>query len=423
MKVRLRMFMVLATLVIGVVAALPQAQGRAQSSGETELLMQGTLADNEYPAAPVFVRLLRINMAAGSSSPLHTHPGPEFGLVEQGNLTVQVNGPARLSEPGSPSGDGTPVAGAEATTNTEFELAIGEQIVYLPQTPMTFRNGTEDPLSIMSVVILPAGNQHPPGITYLNGQPAANAFDGVSPEILGDGVATVLPRGGMDVVVERIRLAPGEPIPASDNATLLSLERGILDFTVISGKAQVTRTATPGPQPDTAPQTEVSLSKGDAVFFPLGMKEVVREGTPDELVLLRLSLVPAGDGPTPTPSTEGQGEIIIATPDAAATPALSTDGSPTADVSNDTPTATATPDDGTIREGSLVESNSEGVNVRSGPGTDFEIAFQVFTGDQMTVTGPSEEGDGYVWWPVVLVDDPSVTGYVAEEFIDLVVEE
>ena len=137
-------------------------------------------------------------------------PGQSSASSSKGNLTVQVNGPARLSEPGSPSGDGTPVAGAEATTNTEFELAVGEQIVYLPQTPMTFRNGTEDPLSIMSVVILPAGNQHPPGITYLNGQPAANAFDGVSPEILGDGVATVLPRGGMDVVVERIRLAPGE---------------------------------------------------------------------------------------------------------------------------------------------------------------------------------------------------------------------
>ena len=41
----------------------------------------------------------------------------------------------------------------------------------------------------------------------------------------------------------------------------------------------------------------------------------------------------------------------------------------------------------------------------------------------MTVTGPSEEADGYVWWPVVLVADTSVTGYVAEEFIDLVVEE
>ena len=411
-------------MMVALFAALsPLADVHAQSDDQTELLIRGTLADNEYPVAPVFVRLLRINMAPGSSSPLHTHPGPEFGLIEQGAMTVQVNGPARLSEPGTPSDDGTPAAGSDAVTNEEFELGVGEQIVYLPQTPMTFRNGGEDPLAILSVVILPAGNQHPPGITYLNGQPESNAFDGVSPVILGDGVATVLPRGGMDVVVERIRLAPGEAIPASDNASLVSLESGTLDFTVIGGKVQVSRTATPGPQPDTAPQTEVKLSTGDGVFFPLGMSEVNRDGTPDELVVLRLSLVPSGDGPTPTPSTEGRGEIVIATPATPATPGAGSQGTPTAEANNGTPTATATPDDGKIREGSLVESNSEGVNVRSGAGTDFEIAFQVFTGERMTVTGPSEEADGYVWWPVELEADTSVTGYVAEEFIDLVVEE
>ncbi|MCC6675380.1 MAG: SH3 domain-containing protein, partial [Thermomicrobiales bacterium] len=67
--------------------------------------------------------------------------------------------------------------------------------------------------------------------------------------------------------------------------------------------------------------------------------------------------------------------------------------------------------------------NSDGVNIRTGAGTGFEIVTQVFIGDQLRITGESEEGDDFVWWPVELVDDTSITGYIAEDFIDLVIEE
>jgi Bacterial SH3 domain len=410
----LLVFMMLSALLVGTTQT---SRVQAQSDVDSELLIQTNLGESEYPVAPAFVRLLRINLTSGASSPLHTHPGPELGLVEQGILTVEVNGPARISEPGADVGQGTPVAGAEASTNADFELTTGEQILYLPQTPMTFRNADEGPLSILSVVILPAGNQHPPGITYLNGQPEANAFEGVSPEILGDGVATVLPAGGIDLTVDRIRLAPNQAIPASDSTVLYSLERGTMDFTVVSGKVQVSRTSSPGPQPDTAPGTDVSLSKGDAVFFPIGSKEVSREGSDSELVLLRMTLAPGG-GVSPTPAAEGVGEISII--NSSGTSVASPAASPDASTGAATPVATATKAPNEIQTGATVVANSDGVNIRSGAGIDYEIVTQVFTGDEMEITGPSEDADDYTWWPVALVNDPSVTGYIVEEFIDLV---
>jgi Bacterial SH3 domain len=206
---------------------------------------------------------------------------------------------------------------------------------------------------------------------------------------------------------------------------LLSLESGVLDFTVVGGKVQVSRTATPGPQPDTAPDTDISLARGDAVFFPLGMREVDRSDIDGDLVLLRMTITAAGDDAAPTPAESGIGEIralateIEETP-SAETPAASPEAGGTPGAGEPTQTPEGQPTE--KGEGAIVESNSEGVNVRSGPGTGFEVVFQVFIGDQMRITGEAEEADGFVWWPVELVDDPSVTGYIADDFIDLVEE-
>jgi hypothetical protein len=397
----------------------------AEDAPASEVLFRVDLADDEYPINPAFVRLLRITMAENALSPLHTHPGPEFGLIEQGTLTVQVNGEARIitgDEDAEEGDDGTPTAGSDAPIESEFELGAGELIAYMPQTPMTFRNADADPVSILAAVLLPAGHQHPPGITYVDGQPNATAFEGVSPEILGDGVATTLPRGGITVTLERLRIAVGEPIPAFSDPVLLSLESGVLDFEVVGGKVQVSRTATPGPQPDLAPETEISLAKGDAAFFPVGMREVDRSGIESDLVLLRLTLTYSGDDPAPTPAETGPGEIRIIEAGAAETPeATPSDGTPEPAAS---PTPEPEPEEEDepqgLGEGALVEATAESVNVRSGAGTGFEVTTQVFTGQQMRITGDSEEADGYVWWPIELVDDPTVTGYIVEDFIQLV---
>lgn len=380
---------------------------------DSEVLISVNLAEGQYPIAPAFVRLLRITMAPEANSPLHTHPGPEIALLEEGTLTVQVNGTATITRQSDVS---TPEAGVNAPNNTEFELQQGELITYLPETPMTFTNNSDAPVSLLTVVLLPAGNQHPPGISYLDGQPAADAFEGVAPAILGDGVATVLPRDGMLLTVERLRIGGGQPIPAFNEPVMLSLESGVLDFTVIGGKVQVSRTATPGPQPDSAPETVISLAKSDAIFFPLGMKSVDRSALEGDIVLLRMALRNGNPEAEPTASETGMGEIRVL-----ASELIETPGSPVAGASPES--ATPESEEPVMEEGAIVEANSDGVNLRTGPGTGFEIVTQVFVGDQMRITGESEEGDDYVWWPIELVDDPSITGYIAEDFIDLVTEE
>ena len=137
-------------------------------------------------------------------------------------------------------------------------------------------------------------------MTYVNGQPDASAFEGVTPQILGDGVASTMPANGIRLTVDELKLAQGEPIPASTGQTMLSLEQGALDFTVIGGKVQISRGATPGPQPDTAPGTETSLAANDAIYFPLGMKEAARAESDGPISFLRLTITPAQPDSEPT---------------------------------------------------------------------------------------------------------------------------
>jgi hypothetical protein len=37
----------------------------------------------------------------------------------------------------------------------------------------------------------------------------------------------------------------------------------------------------------------------------------------------------------------------------------------------------------------------------------------------MKVTGPSQQGDNYTWWPVQDVNDASIAGFIASDFIEV----
>ena len=424
MRTRLsRRFALLAALLAMTLLLPAVPAGAVQDSAESGPLIDVTIDSGQYPVAPAFVRLLRIVLEPGGSSPLHTHPGPEIALVERGVVTVQVGGPAELVVAGDSTAAGTPAAGALAPFDSEFEMTAGDQLTYLPQTSMTFRNGGSTAASILTVVLLPAGHQHPPGVTYVNGQPEATAFEGVTPQILGDGVASSMPNNGIRITVDELRLNQGEAIPAAANPVMLSLEQGTLDFQVVGGKVQISRGATPGPQPDAAPGTEEQLAANDALFFPLGMKEAARAENDGPVSFLRLSITPAKQSGEPTPTTEGVGEILV-TGTESSTSAAGTQtpgaGTPPAGAS---PTAepkaspTATPASGP-REGDTVTVNSDGVNLRACPGTDCEIVTQLFIGQTLTITGPSEDDGEYIWWPISVDDDPSITGYIAQDFFD-----
>ncbi len=402
--------------------SLPVAAQESESPG---VLIDATLDAGDYPIAPAFVRLLRITLEPDASSPLHTHPGPEIVVVERGTLTVKVGGVADLTLVSDRSDAGTPTAGQLAPVDSEFEMTAGDQLAYLPQTPMTFRNAGSETVSLLTVVLLPAGHQHPPGVTYIGGQPGAEAFSGVTPQILGDGVASSMPANGIRIVVDQLDIDKGDPIPAEATQTMLSLRQGGLDFTVIGGKVQISRGATPGPQPDSAPGTETNLAVNDAIYAPLGMKEAVRPETDGAISFLRLTISPSNPETEPTPSGEGVGEIqvtgteITSTPEGDTPPADGTPGAgPTsAPETAASPTATATPSG--PKEGDSIAVNSDGVNMRDCASTDCEIVTQVFFGQTVTILGPSEDDGTYIWWPVALDDDPSITGYIAQDFLDL----
>ena len=407
------------TLLLSAVSLIPDIS-LAQDDNGVETLFRVDLADSEYPVDPAYLRLVRIELDGGASNWIHTHPGPEFGFVEAGAITAEVNGPARIYI-ATDSQDDPPTA-SDAPANEEFELTEQDLIVYLANTPMAFRNAGSDQASLLAITLVPYGSQRPPNTTYLNGQPTAGAFDGITPTVLGDGIMTVLPRDGVTVVLERLWLNPGDPIPATEYPTLLSLESGALDYEVVSGNVQPHRSATPGAQPPAAPETQISLSQYDATAFPAGMNEVDRSSQEGELVLLRLTLESSSSEASPTPMFDGVATIqildgVAEEPPGAESPAASPQA-------GGTPGAAPTPEDQapSLGEGALVESNSEGVNVRTGAGTSFEVSTQVFTGQQMRITGESEEADGFIWWPVELVEDPSVTGFIADDFIDLVDE-
>jgi hypothetical protein len=38
-------------------------------------------------------------------------------------------------------------------------------------------------------------------------------------------------------------------------------------------------------------------------------------------------------------------------------------------------------------------------------------------GQALTVTGPAEQGNDITWWPVQDATDPTIAGYVAEQFL------
>jgi quercetin dioxygenase-like cupin family protein len=418
---RIRRFLLIAPLLALLVASPLANSVSAQDDEGTGILIDATLDAGDYPVAPVFVRLLRITLDPDASSPLHTHPGPEIVLVERGTLTVQVGGAAELALAEERGASGTPVAGSLAPVDSEFEMTAGDQLIYLPQTPMTFRNAGSEPVSLLTVVLLPAGHQHPPGVTYINGQPDAEAFAGLTPQILGDGVASSMPTNGIRILVDELSLEEGQAIPSSTTQTMLSLQQGGLDFTVIGGKVQVSRSATPGPQPDLAPGTETNLAIGDALYVPLGMKEAPRPEDDGPVSFMRLTIEPANPENEPTPTGDGAGEIQVTGTEVTPEPDGGTPAAGASPEPNETVVATPTPEPTPSgpQEGDSVMVNSDGVNMRACASTECEIVTQVFYGQTVTILGPSEDDGEYVWWPVSLDEDPSITGYIAQDFLDL----
>ncbi len=69
----------------------------------------------------------------------------------------------------------------------------------------------------------------------------------------------------------------------------------------------------------------------------------------------------------------------------------------------------------TEAEGQLAEVNTDGVNMRSEPTTDSEVVQVLAAGTVVTITGDTQEADGYTWAPIQLED--GTAGWIVADFL------
>ena len=219
----------LGTFVAG--ASFRPAPSTAQGDEATpESAAPTSLVDvvlDPMPLAPSFVRLIRITMQPGSSIPMRSHPGPKIDRVESGTLTAVVR-----DEGNSAAVTIGGAAEAPVDAGQDVALATGDVIVLPIETFYAFRNDGDDPVVLLSTIMLPAGHQRPPGITYADGEPAADAYDGVTNQILGDGVATALPASPGQFMIDEVTVTPDQPLAGSSDVTLLSNTANGVDITI-----------------------------------------------------------------------------------------------------------------------------------------------------------------------------------------------
>lgn len=428
-------------LVVSTLPAVGTARAQDEEGGDT---LVSTQFDTIVPA-PAFVRLLRITMGPGSSVPVRSHPGPKIDLVESGTLTVHV----REGEQPTTIQVGDEDA-AEAPIGEDFELAAGDVITLPANTIYQFRNESDEPVVLLTVVILPAGHQRPPGISYPDGDPAPDAYAGITNQVLGDGVATALPAGPVTIEISRVEANPETPVPSFAGPVLLSLVEPEVDAVVDAGLVQVSRTIAPGPQRESEIGASYTLMPGDAFFFPYGNAELEIADGVESVSFLSLTITPADENAeiTGTPAPEdvelgavtispstGQNEtrVLRGTPRAQLqqTPEAEDEGpgeEPTDAEATEEPVEPAEATEETdeapadaIAIGTTVATTDAGVNIRSEPSASGEVVATIEeAGTQFVIIGPPVEADDYTWYPVQGLDDPSISGWVASDFIEIV---
>ncbi|HEV2528673.1 MAG TPA: hypothetical protein VGT61_09510 [Thermomicrobiales bacterium] len=434
----------------GSIGAQDATPGATPGGSTPSAAVDGALVDvalDPIPAAPSFLRLIRITMAPGSSIPMRSHPGPKIDRVQSGTLTALVRDEATGATVVVDGG-----AQEAAPSGDEIELVEGDVIVLPIDTFYAFRNDGDEPVVLLSSIMLPAGHQRPPGITYADGEPASDAYEGVTNQILGDGVATALPTGSGRFVIDEVTITQDEPLAASSDITMLSSQVNGASMTVDAGRVQVTRTVQPGPQRDAEAGSTFTLIPGDGIFFPDGHADITVPESSASFIRVtltggELSDSGASTGIDGTPIATGPGEITFtdlpaarstdaepaSTPSAATRPARNEPTNeptieatpPATDDSEATvePTAeTGSASDGdTFVLGSTVVTTEIAVNVRAEPAANAELVTTTEdVGARFVVIGEPVDADGFTWIPVQSLDDPTISGWVVVDFVSTI---
>jgi quercetin dioxygenase-like cupin family protein len=331
----------------------------------------------ELPPPPAFLRLVRIVLQPGAGVPMHSHPGPEAGVVEHGVITVETAGAVAVA---SATGERTEVPESGAT----FELASGDQIVYPAGVPFGFRNEGDRPAAILTVVVLPAGAGRPPGSEWVNGAPGADAMEGVSSIILGDAAAPGWPAAPLIMQIDALELDPGDPIPGWPGPVMIAAEKGQFGFTLLGGEYQLSGNGAE-PEAKTGEGKEQLISPGDAVFFPGGMNDLPRDETQGRATIIRFGISSRDAGPSAPAATPPPARENAATPIASG-----------------------------FEEGGQAVIAEDGVRLRDEPSTGGKVLAELPAGSLVVIVGAAIEADGFAWFPVELADDPAVSGYIAD---------
>lgn len=339
-----------------------------------------------FPTAPVSVRLLRMTLEPGASSPMHIHPGPEFDYIISGSLTVNSLGDATVV--GDNGNEVTRVLGADI-------LNAGDLVVFPAGIGMNLINAGPDTLVMYSAVFHPI-TEEGQSTVYPDGNPSADAFAGLSYEVLGDGQIQAFPTGATTFTLDEIVMPATSELPGISGAALYSMVAGEFGFAVNSGSVQVSRTASPGLRPNAAPDQEFTLAPADAAFFPAGLANATRADQSGELSILRLAAIP-----TEALSLE---------------PAQISFLPPSAEPENDEGEEVLTE----IAIGATVVTTAGALNLRAEPSISSNAITQLDEAVELLVIGGPEEGDDYTWWQVQGVEDTSVEGWLASDFLELV---
>ena len=338
-----------------------------------------------FPASPVSVRLLRMTLEPGASSPMHIHPGPELDYVVSGSLTVNSQGDATV----------VGANGSEVTRELSADiLTAGDLVVFPAETGMNLINESSDTLVLYSAVFHPI-TEEGQSTTYPDGNPSADAFAGLSYEVLGDGQIQVFTTGATTFTLDEIVIPALSDLPGTNGAALYSMVAGEFGFVVNSGSVQVSRTASPGLRPNAAPDQEFTLATADAAFFPAGVTNATRADQPGELSILRLA--------------------AISTEPLSLEPAVISFLPPSAEPANDEGEVLTE-----IAIGATVLTTTGSLNLREEPSTSANSTTQLDEGVELLVIGGPETADDYTWWQVQGVEDTSLEGWLASDFLELV---
>lgn len=75
-----------------------------------------------------------------------------------------------------------------------------------------------------------------------------------------------------------------------------------------------------------------------------------------------------------------------------------------------------------ISVGATVIVNVDGLNVRSAAGTSNRVVTFANQGDRYIVVGGPEGATNLTWWEIQSVDDPSITGWAAADYLDVALQ-